>query len=360
MIELSCVTKRYGGVTAVEELTVTVADGEFAVLIGPSGCGKSTTLRMVNRLVPLTSGTIRVDGTDVGSRAPEQLRREMGYVIQSVGLFPHMTVAGNIAVVPSLLKWPRQRTEARVDELLDLFGLDPSSYRDKYPRQLSGGEAQRVGVARALAADPSILLMDEPFGALDPITRETLQTEFSRIQRELGKTIVFVTHDIDEAIRLADRIVILREGRLIQHDTPEKILTHPANRFVLEFIGSDRALKRLSRMKTSDHMRPTASVKVMDSLAGAGAIVMRNGFAWVTCGEGVVRGRLDGQTLTGGAATAGEAMIPVNRGLEVIPADASLREALSRMVQRGLRNAPVADEKGRLVGEISLEDILEA
>jgi len=260
VITFDSVTKRYAEKTAVDSLSLEVPEGEVCVLIGPSGCGKTTTLRMVNRLIEPTSGRILVNGTDVTTADVQELRRGLGYVIQSVGLFPHLTVADNIGVVPRLLEWDKGRMAERADALLTLVGLKADEYRAKYPAQLSGGEAQRVGVARALAADPPVLLMDEPFGAVDPLNRERLQAEFARIQRELKKTVIFVTHDIDEAIRLADRVAIMRDGRLQQYDTPESVLDHPANRFVHDFVGADRALKRLVRARVADVMVPVPSV----------------------------------------------------------------------------------------------------
>jgi len=248
MIRLDRVSKRYpDGTVAVEELSLDVPAGAIAVLVGPSGCGKTTTMRMVNRLVEPTGGRIFVGGEDVTGADPVQLRRSIGYVIQQVGLFPHQTVATNVATVPRLLRWERRRTRSRVDELLDLVGLDPSVHRDRYPHQLSGGQRQRVGVARALAADPPVLLMDEPFGAVDPVARDRLQAEFLRLQAQVRKTVVFVTHDIDEAIRLGDRIAVMREGgRLEQYADPATLLSSPATDFVADFVGADRTLRRLS------------------------------------------------------------------------------------------------------------------
>jgi len=360
MIEVTGVTKTYGDLNAVSNLSFNVEDGEFCVLIGPSGCGKSTTLRLINRLIPLTTGSIAIDGTDTSAYKPEELRRHIGYAIQSVGLFPHMTVSENISVVPGLLKWQPGRIEERVAELLALFGLEPDKYKEKYPRQLSGGEAQRVGVARALAADPDILLMDEPFGALDPITRETLQTEFARIQKELKKTILFVTHDIDEAIRLASRIVILKDGELVQHDTPENILNSPADRFVLEFIGTDRALKRLSRLTVSDFGKTPLFVTGGSNLLEAADLIKEHTSIWVVDDSGFVIGWLDEDDLMSGAITAAEGMTSAEWKSLAVMSDSTLKEALSRMVQQGIRSAPVVDAEGMLVGEIGLGDILDA
>jgi osmoprotectant transport system ATP-binding protein len=248
-------TKRYPGraAPAVDDLTLSIDAGEVCCLVGPSGGGKTTAMKLVNRLVELTSGDVRVDGQSVRTLDETQLRRGIGYVIQQVGLFPHLTVAENVATVPRLLRWPKREIAARVDELLDLVDLPARDYRSRYASQLSGGERQRVGLARALAADPPVMLMDEPFGALDPITRTRLQRELLRIQGELRKTIIFVTHDIDEAILLGDRIAILREGGvLVQYDTPDRILAEPADDFVARFVGADRGLKRLSLKRLSE------------------------------------------------------------------------------------------------------------
>ncbi len=248
MIRLESLTKRWGnGQLAVDALDLEVGQGEITILVGPSGCGKTTTLKMVNRLIEPTSGRIFLGGDDVTGADPVELRRRIGYVIQQVGLFPHLSVADNVATVPRLLKWDKERIRKRVDELLELVGLDPARYRRRYPHQLSGGQRQRVGVARALGVDPPVLLMDEPFGAIDPITRDRLQGEFLRLQAEVGKTVVFVTHDVDEAVRLGDRIAVLREGGVLeQYASPADVLGRPASSFVADFVGADRGLKRLS------------------------------------------------------------------------------------------------------------------
>jgi osmoprotectant transport system ATP-binding protein len=255
MIELEQLSKRYPGQQepAVDALDLNVAEGEIVILVGPSGCGKTTTLKMINRIIEPSSGLIRIEGEDVTRADPDQLRRRIGYVIQQVGLFPHQTIGRNIAAVPRLLGWSQRRIDDRIDELLHLVGMDPGTYRDRYPKELSGGQRQRIGVARALAADPPVMLMDEPFGALDPISRERLQNEFLRLQEEIRKTIVFVTHDIDEAIKMGNRIAILREGSAVaQYDTPETVLAAPADDFVREFIGSGSSLKRLGLAKVRD------------------------------------------------------------------------------------------------------------
>jgi osmoprotectant transport system ATP-binding protein len=255
MIEIEHLSKRFAGSTApaVDDLSLMIGASEICVLIGPSGCGKTTTMRMINRMIEPDGGSIRIAGRDVMHIDPVELRRSVGYVIQQVGLFPHMTIAENVATVPQLLGWDAARIARRVDELLQQVDMDPARYRDRYPRALSGGQKQRVGVARALAADPPVMLMDEPFGALDPITRASLQDEFLRLLYELKKTIVFVTHDIDEALKMGTRIAILRAGRLVQFDRPEAILARPADPFVEAFVGGDRALKRLALLPLAEH-----------------------------------------------------------------------------------------------------------
>ena len=250
------VTKRYAGPDAspaVTDLSLTIPAGEVCVLVGPSGCGKTTTMKMVNRLIEPTGGRITIDGEDIMSLPAVELRRRIGYVIQQIGLFPHLTIGDNVAVVPKLLRWKPSRARDRVDELLNLVGLEPAAYRDRYPNELSGGERQRVGVARALAADPPVMLMDEPFGAVDPIRRDRLQNEFLRLQQQVRKTIIFVTHDVDEAIKMGDRIAILQRGGILaQYDTPAAILANPASEFVERFVGADRGLKRLSLARVRD------------------------------------------------------------------------------------------------------------
>ncbi|MBM6621721.1 betaine/proline/choline family ABC transporter ATP-binding protein [Micrococcaceae bacterium RIT802] len=255
LIRLEDLTKRFPGQrhNAVDELTLDIHEGEIVVLVGPSGCGKTTTMKMINRIIEPTSGRIILDGEDVTRADADTLRRRIGYVIQQVGLFPHMTIGDNVATVPGLLGWDKKRVSARVDELLEMVNMPPAHYRNRYPKELSGGQQQRVGVARALGADPAVMLMDEPFGAIDPITRDRLQNEFLRLQSKVRKTIVFVTHDIDEAIKMGDRIAILQEGsRIAQYDTPEQILTAPASEFVSDFIGRGASLKRLNLSRVAD------------------------------------------------------------------------------------------------------------
>jgi osmoprotectant transport system ATP-binding protein len=356
MIRLEHVTKSYNGTLAVNDFSLEIEKGEVCVLIGPSGCGKTTTLRMINRLVEPTSGEIWVNGEDVSKIRAELLRRSIGYAIQSVGLFPHMTVGANIAVVPELLRWDKARISRRVKELLRLVGLDPEQYFSKYVNQLSGGEAQRIGVARALAADPPILLMDEPFGAVDPLTRQRLQAQFLNIQKQLRKTIILVTHDLDEAILLADKIAVMQSGRLVQHDTPEVILAKPANKFVHDFVGVDRALKRLSRIGVGKFVRPAPSVTpdysredVLKAIAGRRSV-------WVLGTEGCPIGWIDRASLSGTGSVA-DLMVRGDPAEICITSNDTLREALSRMLGLGFKSLPAVDEKGRFLGEITLGDI---
>ncbi len=269
MIEITALTKHFPGAErpAVDRLTLTIPEGELCVLIGPSGCGKTTTMRIINRMIEPDSGTVLVGGRNIMDVDRVELRRSIGYVIQQIGLFPHWSIADNVATVPRLLKWDEARVTRRVDELLALVGMDPAVYRDRFPRALSGGQRQRVGVARALAADPPVMLMDEPFGAIDPITRTRLQGEFLKILRGLKKTIVFVTHDIDEALRMGDRIAILRDGALVQFGTPETILAEPADAFVEAFVGADRALKRLALVTAHAASEPVAGAAPSGTIA---------------------------------------------------------------------------------------------
>ena len=304
MIRLESVSKRFpNGHVAVRELSLEVAEGETCVLVGPSGCGKTTTLKMINRLVEPTGGRIFLDGDDVTHANPVRLRRRVGYVIQQVGLFPHQTVATNIGTVPRLLGWDRARVARRVDELLDLVGLEPTGFRARYPAQLSGGQRQRIGVARALAADPPVLLMDEPFGAIDPVTRARLQDEFLRLQDEVRKTVVFVTHDIEEAVKMGDRIAILDVGGVLtQHDTPAEVLGSPATPMVADFVGADRALKRLRVTVIDDSALEQPLTFAPEETVGSVRVALgRAGAEWaaVVDGDGALRGQV---TRTGLAA----------------------------------------------------------
>ena len=310
MIELHQVCKSYDGVKVINGVSLNIAPGEFIVILGSSGSGKSTLLKMMNRLVEHDSGSVTFAGLDVRSFKAEQLRLRIGYAIQSIGLFPHWSVEKNIATVPQLFEWPEARISQRVTEMLTLLQLDPALYRTRYPHQLSGGQQQRVGVARALAGNPEVLLMDEPFGALDPVTRAALQVEIRRIHQAFGKTIVLVTHDIDEALSLATRIVLLDKGRIVQSGTPLQMLSAPANDSVIDFFGrSDIGIKRLGLQRVADHLSPAAP----------------------------------GDVLQG----------------EPIAATLSLRDALSIFIVRGVTRLLVMDDAGRPLGSIGLQDLLE-
>jgi osmoprotectant transport system ATP-binding protein len=335
-LEFQRVYKRYPGADrpALEDLSFKVLAGEICVLVGPSGCGKTTAMRMVNRMIDISDGDILLDGESVRRRNPSELRREIGYVIQQIGLFPHLSIGDNIATVPRLLGWDRKRTRARVEELLELISLPPET-KDRYPAEVSGGQRQRVGVARALAADPPLMLMDEPFGAIDPITRERLQNEFLRLQQDIRKTIVFVTHDIDEAIKMGDRIAILREGGvLVQYDTPERILAEPADEFVARFVGLDRGLKRLALSKLSDLSLDRADC-LPDGTAVPGSV---HPHLVVFVDD---RGRPVGRL---GSDREPEPIGPTGKP------ETSLRDALSLIMSDGNRPLVVVDADGAVAG----------
>ena len=356
MITLEGITKRYGDQVAVHETSETFRDGELTVLIGPSGCGKTTTLKMINRLIEPTGGRVLIGDRDVTTVDPQELRRGIGYVIQSIGLFPHMTVQENIEVVPKLLGWEKKRRGERARELLELVGLEPGRYAGSYPRELSGGQAQRVGVARALAVDPPVLLMDEPFGAVDPLTRERLQDEFLRLQGALKKTVVMVTHDIDEAIKLADRVCVMNAGRVEQFATPDEVLREPASRFVRQFVGADRALKRLSRLRVSDLMKPVVAIEATASPKEAERALTRHSTVYVTRG-GKFAGWLDRRAfahepVVERAYTEVEGGYPVREGDDV-------RQALAKLLGQGVTELPVTAASGELVGLLDLGAILE-
>ncbi|XUL93859.1 ABC transporter ATP-binding protein [Streptomyces galilaeus] len=312
-IRLDELTKVYPGQRepAVDRVTMEIPAGQMTMFVGPSGCGKTTTMKIINRLIEPSSGTVSIDGQNVLGLDPNELRRHIGYVVQQIGLFPHMTIAQNIGLVPKLLGWSKDKVSARVDELLEMTGLDPATFRARYPRQLSGGQQQRVGVARALAADPPVLLMDEPFGATDPITRERLQTEFRRLQQELGKTVVFVTHDFEEALKLGDRIAVLAErSRIVQYDTPARLLAHPADDYVRGFIGSAPYLKQLA-------LATVADVELQPVPAAAD-------------------------------------------GLASVERSASLRDVMDLILQRGGEPVTVLNEAGAVAGALAFPDVCRA
>ena len=354
MIRLEGVTKRYpNGQVAVHALDLEIGDGEVCMLVGPSGCGKTTTLKMVNRLIEPSGGRILLDGEDVTGADPVQLRRRIGYVIQQVGLFPHQTVGENIATVPRLAGWDRSRVDGRVDELLRLIGLDPRQYRGRYPHQLSGGQRQRVGVARALGVDPPVLLMDEPFGAIDPINRDRLQQEFLRLQREVRKTVVFVTHDVDEAVKLGDRIAVLREGGYLeQYGTPAEILGSPASDFVADFVGADRGLKRLMVTGIDTAVLEKPPVVALDaSLAEARQSMDADSERWAVVLDpaGRLHGYLDRARSEGDGIVSERA----RRMAAWVPGTASLKEAFSVMLLHDAGWVAVLDEDDRFLGVLT-------
>jgi osmoprotectant transport system ATP-binding protein len=356
-LEFRQATKKYPGQSepAVDALSLEVPAGEICVLVGPSGCGKTTAMRMVNRMIDITDGDILLDGRSVKERRPAELRRDIGYAIQQIGLFPHVSVADNIATVPRLLGWPKERIRARVDELLELVSLDPADTRDRFPAQLSGGQRQRVGVARALAVDPPLMLMDEPFGAIDPINRERLQNEFLRLQQEIRKTIVFVTHDIDEAIKMGDRIAIMRQGgKLAQYASPAELLMHPANPFVEDFVGSDRALKRLALQRVRDVDLWTAPlVREGEPVAEARAKTAASEVPYPLLVDDDNRplGWLSERALAGDVVDATRRSSP-NPVLDV---EDVLRDALSDLLAEEAQYGPVVDRNGAVCGVLSIE-----
>ncbi|HEV2061109.1 MAG TPA: ABC transporter ATP-binding protein [Solirubrobacteraceae bacterium] len=357
-LEFCNVTKRYPGTAApaVDGLSLEVPAGEICVLVGPSGCGKTTAMRMVNRMIEITSGDILLGGRSVKERKTSELRREIGYVIQHVGLFPHRTITENIGTVPKLLGWDKARIKQRSEELLELIGLPPETGK-RYPSQLSGGQRQRVGVARALAADPPVMLMDEPFGAIDPINRERLQNEFLRLQAQVRKTIIFVTHDIDEAIKMGDRIAILQEGgQLAQYAPPAELLTYPASRFVEDFVGSDRALKRLALQRVRDiDLWTAAAIRVGTPVADARAKIAEADvrFAMLVDERGRPLGWLSDRALTGERVTE-ELRSPAR---PIVELDDVLRDALADLLSSETRYGAVVGVDGALAGVLSLEVI---
>jgi osmoprotectant transport system ATP-binding protein len=360
-LEFRSATKVYPGQEepAVDSLSLTVPAGEICVLVGPSGCGKTTAMRMVNRMIEMTDGDILLDERSVRERPPAELRREIGYAIQQIGIFPHLTVAANIAVVPRLLGWDRERIDARVRELLELVSLDPET-GDRYPSQLSGGQRQRVGVARALAGDPLLMLMDEPFGAIDPINRERLQNEFLRLQGELRKTIVFVTHDIDEAIKMGNRIAIMRKGgKLAQYAPPAELLMYPADEFVEDFVGADRALKRLALQRVRDiDLWKAATVRSGEPVGEA-----RHKIADADIDMPLLVDDYGGPIgWLSDRGLAGERVRPElrSRAEPLVELDDILRDALADLIESEVHYSPVVDAQGRLAGVLSLEIVSHA
>ncbi|MGW0907518.1 ABC transporter ATP-binding protein [Streptomyces sp. NPDC002853] len=357
MIRFEHVTKRYeDGTTAVDDLSFEVAEGELVTLVGPSGCGKTTTMKMVNRLIEPSEGRIFVEGDDISTTDPVQLRRRIGYVIQQVGLFPHKTVLENTATVPHLLGVKRGKARERAAELLDLVGLDPATFGDRYPEQLSGGQRQRVGVARALAADPPVLLMDEPFGAVDPVVREHLQNEFLRLQQAVRKTVLFVTHDIEEAVRLGDRMAVYGDGRIEQFDTPSTILGAPANEYVADFVGADRGLKRLSVTPIEEGDLEQPPVVHLDD-----ALPARLDAQWAVVLDG--ENNLHGWISAEHAHTGKGAVRDHARRMEAwLPVGATLKQAFATMLQHDAGWIAVIDKdsEGRFLGVLTPARLHEA
>jgi osmoprotectant transport system ATP-binding protein len=361
-VEFRHVTKRYGAADgapgAVNDLSLTVPPGEICVLVGPSGCGKTTTLKIVNRLVEPTRGQVLIDGQDVAAVEVTALRRGIGYVIQQIGLFPHQTIAQNVATVPRLLGWDRDRIRTRVDELLELIGLDPARVRDRYPSQLSGGERQRVGVARAMAAEPPVMLMDEPFGAVDPIERERLQNEFLRIHRRLGMTVLFVTHDIDEAIKLGDRVAVLKQGGLLaQYAPPAELLADPADDFVARFVGADRGLKRLALMTVGEiGLDEAVTGRVGEPVGHARerASAAQADYLLVLDRDGRPEGWVNVSRLPTDGALSREAADPSS---PLLAGDTTLRDALSNLLASAVQTGVVVDEQGRYRGVLTIDAI---
>ncbi len=363
-IRLENLSKQFPGQRdpAVDDLSMEIPEGEIVIFVGPSGCGKTTTMKLINRIIEPTSGRIFLDEEDVTKTNPDLLRRRMGYVIQQIGLFPHQTIASNIATVPKLLGWKSERISERVDELLEMVGMDPGDYRNRYPKELSGGQRQRVGVARAMSADPDVMLMDEPFGAIDPITRDRLQNEFLRLQERIKKTIIFVTHDIDEAIKMGDRIAILREqSHIAQFDTPERILVNPADDFVADFIGRGASLKRLSLSRVRDvelHQWPTVQEdasrdevrRVLDASDKSAVLVLddqRRPLAWINADH--LRRSDDGRALS-------EIGLPPEA---VVQPNATLSDTLNEMLSARYSTAIVTDSARAYQGVVDIDTINE-
>ncbi|MEQ6074727.1 choline ABC transporter ATP-binding protein OpuBA [Bacillus subtilis] len=366
MLTLENVSKTYrGGKKAVNNVNLKIAKGEFICFIGPSGCGKTTTMKMINRLIEPSAGKIFIDGENIMDQDPVELRRKIGYVIQQIGLFPHMTIQQNISLVPKLLKWPEQQRKERARELLKLVDMGPE-YLDRYPHELSGGQQQRIGVLRALAAEPPLILMDEPFGALDPITRDSLQEEFKKLQKTLHKTIVFVTHDMDEAIKLADRIVILKAGEIVQVGTPDDILRNPADEFVEEFIGKERLIQSSSPdVERVDQIMNTQPVTITADKTLSEAIQLmrqeRVDSLLVVDDKHVLQGYVDVEIIDQCRKKANLVGEVLHENIYTVLGGTLLRDTVRKILKRGVKYVPVVDEDRRLIGIVtraSLVDIV--
>jgi len=364
VIRLENLTKHFGApsdpIVAVDNVSLEVPTGEICVLLGPSGCGKTTTMKMINRLIQPTSGKVFIDGRDTSEVDPIQLRRSIGYVIQQIGLFPNKTIEDNICIVPDLLGWDRAKSRARARELLGLAGLEPDLFLRRYPAELSGGQQQRVGVLRALAADPPVMLMDEPFGAIDPINREVIQDEFLKLQREMRKTVIFVSHDLDEAVKMADKIAIFRSGKLEQYASPDELLAHPASPFIENFLGTDRALKRLRLVSVDCAMAKdfvcatpeTAPAELCQRLKGA-----RVPAALVVNADGVAEAIIDGERARQAHAALADLAEPVRA---TVPVTADVRQAVSLMLAHDMPVLPCTDEAGKVCGVVTFRSIVDS
>ena len=362
MLRIKGLTKVYQGNTkAVDDMTIDVKDGEFVAFIGTSGSGKTTALRMLNRMIEPTSGTIEIDGKDISRMNPVELRRSIGYVLQQIGLLPHMTIRDNIALVPKLLKWDDKKKNEKAKELLKLVDL-PESYLDRYPAELSGGQQQRIGVVRALAAEQNIILMDEPFGALDPITRDTLQDLVKELQQKLGRTFIFVTHDMDEAIKLADKICIMSKGKVIQFDTPDNILKHPANDFVRDFIGENRLIQDRPNIRTvEDAMIQPITINVNESLNNTVKLMRekRIDTIFVTNTDNKLLGYLDIEEIRDGIRSGSELIDIMERDIYRVRLDTKLQDSVRTILKRNIRNIPVVDENNVIKGLITRSNLVD-
>ncbi|TFJ38727.1 glycine/betaine ABC transporter ATP-binding protein [Carnobacterium divergens] len=363
MLEFKNVSKIYkGGKKAVDDVNLNFEKGEFIAFIGTSGSGKTTTMRMINRMIEPTSGQILINGEDIAKTDPVELRRKIGYVIQQIGLMPHMTIRENIVLVPKLLKWPEDKRKEIADRLIKLVDL-PNDFLERYPSELSGGQQQRIGVVRALAADQDIILMDEPFGALDPITREALQDLVKQLQQEMGRTIIFVTHDMDEALKLADRIVIMREGRVVQFDTPDNILREPADKFVEEFIGHDRLIQARPNIQTVEQVMLKTPISITPGKSLTEAIrLMRDkrvDTLLVTDDAGILKGYIDIESIDYNHRTATSVGDIMSENVFFVRKDSLLRDTVQRILKRGLKYVPVVDEAGKLVGIVTRASLVD-
>jgi len=364
LLTFNNVTKVYeSGNKAVDQLDLKVKKGEFIVFIGPSGCGKTTTMKMINRLIEPTTGTISIEGQNILEMNPVQVRRSIGYVIQQIGLFPHMTILENITLVPKLLKWPEEKRHKRAKELLQLVNMDPDEFLDRYPHELSGGQQQRIGVLRALAANPPLILMDEPFGALDPITRDNLQEEFKKLQQTLGKTIVFVTHDMDEALKLADRIVIMRDGKIVQIGTPDEILNEPANEFVEQFIGKERLLQARPNLKTVEQIMNENPVTIPINRFLTEAIGLmkdrRVNTLLVIDENKKLAGYVDVEAIDRNRKKYNRVKEVLQEDLYIVKKGTLIRDTINNLLKKGLDYAVVVDEDHNLLGIVTRSSIVD-